>query len=76
MKLSNFLEGIEILKFYYKDPNGYHLNAEHDEITLSATDYTLPADEVAKLHALGWHQSGCDSEQHEYSVDENWSAFT
>jgi hypothetical protein len=71
MKLSNFLEGVELLRFYYDNPDGYHLEAEHDEIHMHATDKTLPPESVQKLHDLGWWQRTA-----EYDADEGWGAFT
>lgn len=41
MNLKNFIEGINTLRPYYEEPDGYHLGAEHDEIYLYATDRPL-----------------------------------
>ena len=75
MKLTNFLAGIAILQPHYI-MDGYNLGAEHDEISLYATDTQLSRDEIAQMHKLGWWQSGCDSGAGEYNADESWRAFT
>ena len=41
MKLSEFLEGLTILKPHYKGGDGFHLGAEHDVFYAYATDTPL-----------------------------------
>lgn len=77
MKLSNFLEGIQILRNYYADPDGYHIGAEHDEFFMHATDRPVDDKDVRRLVELGWFQPECGFEKAEdYQPDEAWSAFT
>jgi hypothetical protein len=77
MNLPNFIEGINILRPYYDDPDGYQLGAEHDQIYLYATQKPLPPEAVARLHALGWFQPDQDSEEGPapYNPDDGWSVF-
>lgn len=79
MKLKNFLEGIDILRTYYNDPDGYHIGAEHDEFYMYATDRPLTEDHLKKLLALGWLQpDGGASEDapQDYDHEGGWMAFT
>lgn len=79
MKLSAFVDGINILRAYYDDPDGYHIGAEHDEFYMYATDKPVSDDDLKKLLALGWFQS--DGGAHEetpqdYNPESGWMAFT
>jgi hypothetical protein len=78
MKLSELLQGIQILSTYYDDPDGYHVGAEHDVLYLYATDRPLSAEHVARMLALGWFQeSGAtDDEPEAYDAEEGWQSFT
>lgn len=79
MKLSNFVDGLNILRPYYNDPDGYHLGAEHDEVHVYATDKPLSSEDVKKLLALGWFQpeggAGEDTPD-AYDPQGGWQAFT
>lgn len=72
MNLNNFLEGVNILRPYYNDPNGYHLGADHDIIYLYTTDKPLSPEAVQKMLDLGWFQ---ESSPEEYNPEEGWAAF-
>ena len=75
MRLSKFIQGLQILQQYYKNADGYHLSAERNEIKLYATDTPLPDEDVKKLRELGWFQlcewNNCD--QHpSYAPEDSW----
>ena len=53
---SHFIAGLLILAAYFKEPDGYHLAAEHDKIYVYATDSELSLKEVDKMVMLGWTQ--------------------
>jgi len=77
MKLSNFIEGIQLLRPYYEDQDGYHVAAEHDQFYMYPTDKPLPPEAVEQLVKLGWFQPECDFKKPEdYKPSEGWSAFT
>jgi hypothetical protein len=80
MKLSNFMQGLEILRAFYNDPNGYHIGAEHDIFYAYATDKPLTTEALEQLVALGWFQENRSSDGEfrvsDYAPDEAWSAFT
>lgn len=79
MKIKDILTGIEILRPYYSDPDGYNVGADHDIIYLYATDRPLPLDSAQQLFALRWNQ--CDSEESEdgeytvYDPENSWSCY-
>lgn len=79
MNLKDFIEGVEILQKYYKDPNGYHLSAEHDQVYLGSTDRPVAAADVKRLHKLGWFQPDMLDEDGEaspeYDPNDGWSTF-
>lgn len=75
MKLSNFIDGLNTLRPYYKDGDGYHINAEHDQFYASATDQPLTPDDVQKMHDLGWFQPE-QEDGSPYDPEDGWSAFT
>lgn len=79
MKLSNFVDGINLLRPYYDDPDGYHIGAEHDEFYMYQTSRPLSDDDLKKLLALGWLQTDggahADSPQ-DYDPEAGWMAFT
>lgn len=75
MKLSNFVSGLEILRPYFNDPDGFHIGAEHDQFFVYATDRPVAEDDVTRLRALGWFQpEGEDGAP--YDPADGWSAFT
>lgn len=79
MKLSKFVEGINILRPYYNDPDGYHIGAEHDEFYMYATDKRLSDEDLKKLLALGWFQpegGAHEDTPQDYRSDNGWMAFT
>ena len=71
MKLSNFIDGIEILRKYYDGNDGYHIGAEHDQFFMYATSTKIPETDIARLKELGWNQ-----ETEEYDENEAWYAYT
>jgi len=56
MNLKNFLDGINIIRKYYDDQNGYHLGAEHDQFYLYETDRFVSEKDQSLLRELGWFQ--------------------
>jgi len=74
MKLSDFVDGLNILRPYYIDPDGYHIGAEHDQFYAYATDRALSAEDQERMRTLGWFQPETDDD--EYSIEDGWSAFT
>lgn len=77
MNLKGFLAGVEILRPFYKDPNGYHLGADHDVIYVYATDDPLPQEAVVKMLDLGFHQESgaAEGSPQDYRPDESWWAY-
>jgi hypothetical protein len=75
MRLDKFIEGLNTLKPYYTDPNGFHIGAEHDQFYAYATDKPLSAADVQKMCDLGWFQPEQD-EGAPYEPENGWSAFT
>lgn len=77
MSLKNFVEGVETLKPYYDNPDGYHLGAYHDAIYLYATDKPLPAEGVAKMIELGFFQEGGagTEDDAEYDAEASWCFY-
>ena len=75
MKLNNFLEGLKTLQPFYKDGNGHHIGAEHDQFYAYATDTPLTPEAVENMLALGWFQPEQEDEA-PYDPEEGWSAFT
>lgn len=78
MKLSNFIEGLKTLQPYYKDGDGCHIHAEHDQFYAYAPERPLTPEDVQKMIDLGWFQpeDGLDSDGGEYDPENGWSAFT
>ena len=74
MKLSNFIEGLKTLQPYYKDGDGYHIGAEHDQFYAYQTERPLTTEDVQKMRALGWFQPDQDDDA-EYNPEDGWSAF-
>lgn len=80
MKIDYFLDGIQILRKYYHDPNGYHIGAEHDKVYVYATDIPVNPEDLKKLCDLGWFQEidGDDEDEYspeKYDQDESWATF-
>jgi hypothetical protein len=82
MKLKNFVEGLEILKSYFEDQDGYHIGAEHDIFYVYATDTPLPETAIKKLLELGWFQEEMEAADNgefdtsSYDPEKGWAAFT
>jgi hypothetical protein len=76
MKLSNFIEGLTILRPYYNDPDGYHIGAEHDQFFAYATDKPLSDEDVDKMRELGWFQPDGEPMDSIYYPNDGWNAFT
>ena len=72
MKLSELVQGIQILSTYYDDPDGYHVGADHDVLYLYATDRPLSAEDVTRMLSLGWFQESGTT----YDAEEAWQSFT
>lgn len=75
MQLSNFIEGLKTLQPYYKNIDGYHIFAGHEQFFAHATDRPLSLEDVQKMRDLGWFQPDQDDDA-EYSPEDGWSAFT
>ena len=79
MKLSAFIEGLQILKPHYKDGDGYEIGAEHDQFYAYQTETPLTDEEVARMRELGWFQPEVPEDDDEnpgpYDPEEGWSAF-
>jgi len=78
MKLSNLIRGIEVLRPFYNDPDGYHAGAEHDVLFMYATDKPLTREAIEALIALGWRQDHWRDVEtaDDYDQGESWRAFT
>lgn len=79
MKLKNFLEGITILQKYYREPDGYHLSADHDVIYLYGTETPLSEQDLAEMIKLGWFQANSEDGEFkasDYDSDEGWQCYT
>ena len=82
MKLSNFIDGLNTLRPYYKDGDGHVLGAEHDEFHAYATERPLSPEDAKKMEALGWFQSsedvtpkGDEWTAEDYDPEAGWKAF-
>lgn len=76
MKLSNFIEGLLILKQYYEGQDGYHIGAEHDQFYAFATSIPLEPATVHRMKSLGWFQPEMNGPDSPYDPAVGWSAFT
>lgn len=74
MILSAFIEGLNILRPHYKNGDGFHIGAEHDQFYAYATDTPLSDKEIARMRELGWFQT--DASEDTYDPEDGWSAFT
>jgi hypothetical protein len=81
MNTKELLEGLNILRPYYVDPDGYTIGAEHDQIYAYSTDFPLAQADVARMCALGWFQPDAkvpddkDFGPDYYNPEEGWSAY-
>ena len=81
MYLKSLVEGIQILRPYYNNPDGYNMGAEHDQFYMYATDKPLPETEVKRMVDLDWFQpdvvvpDGEDYSAKFYQPEEGWSAY-
>lgn len=79
MMLSNFIEGLQILRGHYHHGDGYHIGAEHDQFFAYTTDTPLTPEEAERMFNLGWFQpdttEGEDGNK-TYQEWDGWSAFT
>lgn len=55
-----FIEGMNILQKYFKDPAGYHIGADHDVIYVFKTDKSVSKEDKERLIALGWIKNRYD----------------
>jgi alkylation response protein AidB-like acyl-CoA dehydrogenase len=74
MNLKNFIKGIRLLRPFYADPDGYHIQAEHDQFFMDATNRPVPREIVKELKDLGWFQPNVDKDG--YDISESWSCNT
>ena len=81
MTLSDFTKGLDILRKYYDDPDGYCLGAEHDIIYVYSTDKPVSPEDLEKLFAMNWFQPDVDTgdedlpKVEQYDLEEGWGAF-
>lgn len=70
MTFDNILQGMNILRNYMDNPDGYHTAAEHDQFFICA-DRRPNKDDQKALKKLGWSPS-------EFDDDEllQWTFFT
>ena len=65
---------MKTLQPYYKDGDGYHICAEHDQFYAYQTESPLTPEDVQKMRDLDWFQP----EQEDgatYDPESGWSAF-
>lgn len=74
MSLKDFIDGMEIIKMYYDDLEGYHIGAEHDQIYLYETNRPITPEHREMLKELDWFQPELDEED-EYDPNVGWSSF-
>ena len=81
MKLGNLIDGLNVLRPFYNDPDGYHIGAEHDQFYAFKTDKPLTNEATQKMIDLGWFQDYEYTEGDEdfalrhYDADESWTAY-
>lgn len=81
MTTNNIIQGLQILRPFYKKPDGYNCGANHDVIYGYATDSPLPEECILKMIELGWHQEydgrdyGEEFSLKDYREDESWHAY-
>jgi len=79
MRLSNFVTGLEMIRKYFDNPDGFHTNAEHDIFCVDRTDKPIERATVETLVGLGWFQEGIGGPNgytaDDYDPQEPWAAF-
>jgi hypothetical protein len=75
--IRNLVDGINILRQYYDNPDGYYVGADHDEIYLYCTDRPVSKEHFDLLTAMEWHQYsiGCDNQNYVTFVT-GWGIYT
>lgn len=80
MNIDELVKGIQVIRKYYDDPNGYKCDAEHDIFYMNRTDRPIECNDLNTLIDLGWFQDdaylGDDDEfnvEH-YDTSETWAA--
>jgi hypothetical protein len=83
VKLSELIDGLNILVKYFDDPDSYNVGAEHDVIYVYPTDRPVDKEDVKALIELGWFQEDveiddddADFSPEHYSPEETWSHYT
>jgi hypothetical protein len=82
MELGNIIDGLQLLRQYYNDQNGYKTGADHDVLYAYPTDRPISPEDVKRLAELGWYQPevavGEDYgwKPENYDPGEGWAAFT
>lgn len=76
MRLSKFIDGLNTLRPYYTDGDGFHIGAEHDQFYAYKTDKPLTPEDVQKMLDLGWFQPEREDGDANYDPEDGWSAFT
>jgi hypothetical protein len=74
VNFSKFVDGLNILKQYYDNLNGFHMGSEHDTFYTYRTDRPLTESDVEAMKALGWFQPEPKGE--DYDPEEGWAAYT
>jgi len=72
MRLSSFVEGVEILSKYYKSLDGHHIGVGHDVIYLYPTDKPVEEKDCLRIWELGFFQEGFDEL---YDPQESWQCY-
>lgn len=80
MNIKNLVEGINLLRKAFNDPDGYHIGAEHDAFYVYETDRPLSDEEAQKLIDLGWFQEGISDPSKDFTLEdydsaESWCAY-
>lgn len=72
--MSSIIQGLTILQKYF-NKDGWNICAEHDEISVAATDNPVSDEDYKVLKELGWfqdgHDEGCSYDQQDY-----WKVYT
>lgn len=75
MGFDKFISGLLCLQGYYKDIDGFYLDAEHDVIYIYPTYYEIPDEDLILLKKCGFLQENGDGDEWEitdYDVEETW----
>ena len=81
MTVKELLDGLNVLRPYYVDPDGYTIGAEHDQIYAYSTDRPLTKEDVKRMCDLGWFQEDVEVDDDKdfgpdnYNPEESWSAY-